>query len=51
MNSEVFVAVKASSDGSEYFGIFSTFDLARAEADRHPGAFVVSVTLDKPTSF
>ena len=47
----VFVVCKAVAEGYEYFGIFTTSDLARAEADRHPGAFFVEVTLDRPTSF
>lgn len=50
-NKEVYVVVKSATEGFEYFGIFSTFELAQSEADSHPGAFVVPVTLDIPTSF
>lgn len=50
-NKEVYVVAKPATDGFEYFGIFSTPELAQSEVDSHPGAFVVPVTLDTPTSF
>lgn len=51
LDNTVFVVCKAATEGFEYFGIFTTPDLARAEADRHPGAFFIEVTLNKSTSF
>ena len=48
---EVYVVVKPTADGFEHFGIFSLPELAQPEADSHPGAFVVPIPLDVPTSF
>ena len=50
-NKEVYVVVKPAAEGFEYFGIFSLPELAQSEVDSHPGAFIVPVTLDTPTSF
>ena len=50
-NKEVYVVAKPATEGFEYFGIFSTPELAQAEVDSHPGSFAVPVTLDTPTSF
>ena len=51
MEKKVFLVAKGTENGYEYFGIFSTHELAAKEAEKHYGAFIVLLTIDQPTMF
>lgn len=51
MKKNVFLVAKGVENGYEYFGVFSTHELAEKEAEKHYGAFIVLLTIDKPTMF
>lgn len=51
MKKKVFLVAKGTENGYEYFGIFSTQELATEEAGRHYGAFILMLTIDQPTMF
>lgn len=51
MKKKVFLVAKGAENGYKYFGIFSTQELAAKEANKHYGAFVVMIVIDKPIMF
>ena len=51
MTNNVFLVIRESENGYEYFGIFTTHELATKEAEKHNGASVVMVEVNRPIIF
>lgn len=51
MEKKVFIVTRRTEKGFEYFGIFTTEELAELEAKIHYGAYIAVIKINQPTMF